>query len=64
MVNQVPMQPMAKNSVPQVASPGALQTTPQTMPLEPIKKKGWMKWLIIALVLIVVGLGFYFWLFP
>ena len=44
---------------PQPVTPG------ETMAGEPVqpKKGGWLKWIIIILVLLIAGVGLYLWLF-
>lgn len=50
----------------QVVAQPRTQPAGETMtgaPVEP-KKSGWLKWVIIALVVLIVGAGLYYWLIP
>jgi len=53
---QVAQQPAVSTS-----APGAGETM-TSEPVEP-KKGGWLKWVIIALVVLFVGGGLFYWLF-
>ena len=49
----------------QVAAQPTVKPAGETMtgaPVEP-KKSGWLKWVIILLVVLIVGAGLYWWIF-
>ena len=58
-------QPIRKPSLEMPKKPANVQTQPAEKQVQPVleKKSKWWLWLIIALTIIGVGVGVYFWLF-